>query len=238
MAMGVSSIWAISPDGGQLLNIYLRTSGYGQYIITLVLWNVVTVIRYLVTASAASGTRTDLTVSLLGYIYEYHEKNNMPRFTLSLLLSLLCLGVFSQDNSGISHQAVIRNNVGELVTNSTIGVKVSIMQGSATGIEIYSETHLPVSNAHRLITYIIGHGTIVSGIFENINWSDGSYFLKTEVDPIGGTNYSIEGTTQFHSVPYALHSQTSNVAKSIDGSVSSNIQAPTCCWLGVGVQVE
>ena len=49
------------------------------------------------------------------------------------------------------------------------------------------------------------------------NWSNGPYFIKTETDPTGGTTYTITGTSQLMSVPYALHA---NTADSIVGGVS------------------
>jgi len=57
-----------------------------------------------------------------------------------------------------------------------------------------------------LVSLEIGSGTVVSGTFAGINWAIGPYFIKTETDPAGGTNYSIIGTNQLMSVPYALFS--------------------------------
>ena len=41
--------------------------------------------------------------------------------------------------------------------------------------------------------------------FSSIDWSTGSYFIQTETDPTGGINYTITGTSQLLSVPYALY---------------------------------
>ncbi len=118
--------------------------------------------------------------------------------------------MLAQPPQGISHQAVIRDAHNELVANSQIGIRVSILQGSAGGDAVYVETHTPISNANGLITYIIGEGVVVSGLFAEIDWSELPYFLKTEADPTGGDNYTISGVTQFLSVPYALHAHTAN----------------------------
>jgi hypothetical protein len=61
----------------------------------------------------------------------------------------------------------------------------------------------------------IGGGNIVSGDFATINWANGPYFLKTETDPTGGTNYTINGTSQLLSVPYAMYA--ANSGSSIPG---------------------
>jgi uncharacterized protein (TIGR02145 family) len=110
---------------------------------------------------------------------------------------------------GISHQAVIRNTSGEIVGNQDIGIQTSIIQGAPDGTVVYSESHLPQSNSHGLISFIIGQGTLVSGEFSAIEWANGPYFIQTEADPEGGTNYTIAGTSQVFSVPYAFMAKQS-----------------------------
>jgi hypothetical protein len=61
----------------------------------------------------------------------------------------------------------------------------------------------------------IGGGTVVSGNFSTINWANGPYFIKTETDPAGGINYTITGTSQLLSVPYAMYA--ANSGSSIPG---------------------
>ena len=112
---------------------------------------------------------------MLGNPANHHS--HMKNVSIFLMGIMLCSSIIAQTEQGISHQAVIRNNAGELIANSTIGIKVSILQGSAAGTEVYTETHFPISNAHGLITYIIGHGSVISGVFETINWVQAPYFL-------------------------------------------------------------
>jgi uncharacterized protein (TIGR02145 family) len=131
----------------------------------------------------------------------------MKKITLSIICALLAMAVLAQAPQGISHQAVIRNAANQLVINAPIGIQVSIIQGSADGTVVYSETHTPQSNANGLISFVIGQGTVVSGGFAEIDWSDGPYFIETKADPNGGTNYAISSVTQFLSVPYALFSE-------------------------------
>lgn len=47
-----------------------------------------------------------------------------------------------------------------------------------------------------------------------IDWANGPYFIKTETDPTGGTNYSITGVSQILSVPYAMHAKTAETITS------------------------
>ena len=107
----------------------------------------------------------------------------------------------------MSYQAVIRNASNNLVTNQTVGMQISILRGSSSGTAVYVETQTPTTNANGLVNIEIGGGTVVSGTFAGINWSDSTYYIKTETDPTGGNSYSIVGTSQLLSVPYALSSK-------------------------------
>lgn len=127
-----------------------------------------------------------------------------------LIVWLTCwsLVLCAQAPPGMSYQAVIRDAGGELVTERPVGVRLSILQGGVEGAAVYTETHRPDANANGLVSLVIGQGDPVHGDLAGINWADGPYFLKTETDPGGGSDYSISGTTQLLSVPYALHATT------------------------------
>jgi hypothetical protein len=125
-------------------------------------------------------------------------------FTLIITILIATL-LKSQAPQKMSYQAVIRNSSNALVTSHTVGMKISILQGSASGTAVYVETQIPTTNSNGLVTIEIGGGTPVTGTFSGIDWSAGPYFIKSEVDPAGGTSYSITGTSQLLSVPYALY---------------------------------
>ena len=116
--------------------------------------------------------------------------------------------VFAQAPNKISYQAVIRNNTNALVANQAVGMRISILQGSSSGIAAYVETQTPTTNFNGLASIEIGGGAVVSGTFSSIDWANGPYFVKTETDPVGGTNYTIIGTSQLLSVPYALYAKS------------------------------
>ena len=122
---------------------------------------------------------------------------------------LMTATVFAQSPDKMSYQAVIRNSSNTLVANSAVGMRISILQTSTSGIAVYVETQTPTTNANGLASIEIGGGTVVSGNFANIDWANGPYFVKTETDPAGGTSYSITGTSQLLSVPYALYAANS-----------------------------
>jgi hypothetical protein len=136
-------------------------------------------------------------------------KKIILRVSTVLLLSFQLTTAFAQAPQKMSYQAVIRNAGNSLVTSSAVGMQVSILQGSPTGTAVYVETQTATTNANGLLTIEIGNGTPVTGTFAGINWAAGPYFIMTETDPTGGTSYTITGTTQLMSVPYALYAETS-----------------------------
>jgi hypothetical protein len=135
----------------------------------------------------------------------------MKRIITAITIAISTLSL-AQAPDLMTYQAVVWDTGNNLVVNSTVGLQFSILQGSVTGSSVYVETHGPTTNANGLVTTQIGNGAVVSGDFSTIDWSTGPYFLKTETDPTGGTNYTITGTTQLLSVPYALYA---NVADSV-----------------------
>jgi len=138
------------------------------------------------------------------------KKNRVTNLTI-VLITAMQLGfssLFAQAPEKMSYQAVIRNSVNDLVTNQTVGMQISILQGSESGTAVYVETQTPTTNINGLVSIEVGSGTVVSGSFSEINWSSGPYFIKTETDPLGGTAYTITGTSQLLSVPYALSSKS------------------------------
>ena len=144
---------------------------------------------------------------------------------------ILCSFFFSlfsanaQAPEKMSYQAVIRNASNVLITNQAIGMRVTVLQGSTTGTEIYKELFNPnpQTNINGLVTVEIGSGTPITGTFAGINWANGPFFIKTETDPAGGTSYSVIGTSQLLSSPYALYAKSSgNSGWSLSGNAGTN----------------
>ena len=132
----------------------------------------------------------------------------MKKYSILFCLFLQLAFAFAQAPEKMSYQAVVRNNNNVLVSNHAVGMRISILQGSATGTAVYTETQTPTTNAIGLIAIEIGTGTLVTGTFANIDWANGPFFVKTETDPNGGTAYTLTASNQLLSVPYALHSKT------------------------------
>jgi hypothetical protein len=136
-----------------------------------------------------------------------------------LLLCVLCavilnpVEVQAQVPNQFNYQAVARNSVGQSIPNANIRTKFTILDGSATGTNVYSEIRVLTTNQLGLFTAAIGgSGAInVTGNFATIDWSTGKKFIKVEVDPLGGTNFIALGNTEMLSVPYALYAVNGKV---------------------------
>jgi hypothetical protein len=154
----------------------------------------------------------------------------MKKIFLTIGILIVAVTLWAQSPEKMSYQAVIRNNSDELVVDTEVGMQISVLQGSASGSAVYVETQTPTSNENGLITIEIGgsEAVVVTGDFSAIDWSNGTYFLKTQTDPAGGTNYTISGTSQLLSVPYALHAKTAETLSvpfvEVDGSITNEIQ--------------
>ena len=135
----------------------------------------------------------------------------MKRIITIAAALLMTASVWAQAPEKMSYQAVVRDASNSLVTTQTVGMKISILQYVNFGAAVYVETQTPTSNANGLVSLEIGGGsaTVITGTFNTIDWSDGPYFIKTETDPTGGATYTITGTNQLMSVPYALYAKTS-----------------------------
>ncbi|MCT4580523.1 MAG: hypothetical protein N4A35_03825 [Flavobacteriales bacterium] len=132
----------------------------------------------------------------------------MKKLYILVASIMLAASTYAQAPEKMSYQAVVRNSSNTLITNQAVGMQISILQGSTSGSAVYVETQTPSTNINGLVSIEIGTGTVVSGTFNSIDWSAGPYFIKTETDPAGATNYSITGTSQLMSVPYAFHANT------------------------------
>lgn len=118
--------------------------------------------------------------------------------------------IFAQVPQGFSYQAVALNASGNAVASSPVKVRLSILDNSATGTAVYTETHNPTTNNMGLFTLTIGQGAPVTGTFSGINWAQNSKFLKVEIDITNGNNYVLMGTSQLLSVPYAMVAGATN----------------------------
>ena len=124
------------------------------------------------------------------------------RILFILLFPLIGL---AQAPNKINFQSVIRNNLGEVQSNKSVSLRVSILSNSINGTAVFSESHTKTTDANGLISLQIGNGTVLSGVFANIDWGSSPHFIKLEADFSGGSNFVLLGSQELMSVPYALY---------------------------------
>jgi uncharacterized protein (TIGR02145 family) len=123
------------------------------------------------------------------------------------------LKLYTQVPNLINFQSIIKDEGRNLLVNQNIGIKVSLIRNIISNEFIYVEKQNKTTNSYGLLNVEIGGGTVLMGDFSQIDWSIGEFFLKLEFDYLGGENYSYENTTKLLSVPFALHSKTSDYLK-------------------------
>ncbi len=138
---------------------------------------------------------------------------------------LITASTLAQTPDKLNYQGVIRNSSNALVTNTAIGMQISIIKAGTPDTSVYVETQTPTTNGNGLVSFKIGEGSVVSGDITTIDWSNGTYSIKTETDLTGGSTYTITGTSSLSSVPYALQAKT---ASSLSGSGAANLNPNKC----------
>lgn len=140
-------------------------------------------------------------------------KTELFKIVKTVFLITVCLSmhaVLAQSPQKMSYQAVVRNASNVLVANSPVRIITSIYRTSASGTLVFQDWHLVTTNENGLATLEIGTGTNQFGTFSTINWANGPYFIKTQIDPTGNFSFTIEGFSELLSVPYALFAEKSN----------------------------
>lgn len=131
------------------------------------------------------------------------------------------IAVYSQVPVRFNYQAVVRDNTGELVVNQNIAIRISILEGTVTGDELYSETHSVKTDSYGVVNLKIGTGNDVVGDLLTLDWGSNSKFLQTDVDLSNGTNFTTIGVSEMVSVPYALYANSALNLRG-DGVYSTN----------------
>ena len=132
-------------------------------------------------------------------------KKYRPYNRFIFILLLLIVMVHGYGQTGLNFQGVARTNNNIILASQPISLRLSILQGSSTGIAEYVEIRRVTTNAQGLFTAVIGDTGAISslGNFTTINWRNTPKFLKIEMDVAAGNNFITIGTTQFQYVAYA-----------------------------------
>jgi len=161
------------------------------------------------TSGTYTGTTTNcVTQSLNLTITPAPAQPTLACYETATFNTTTCSWVISgpQAPQKMSYQAVIRNSADSLLISTPVGMRISLVQGTPSGTVVFSETQTATTNSNGLVSLQIGMGTVVTGTFACIDWASGPYYVKTETDLAGGTNYTIISSNELLSVPYALFS--------------------------------
>lgn len=146
----------------------------------------------------------------------------MKKLILSFVAILsIAMTSFGQAPEGFKYQAVVRDASNAILSNQAVGVRLTIQQGSIGGTAVYTEEFSATTNAYGLVNLEIGTGTTTDD-FSAINWAMGPYFFETAIDATGGTSYTVMGTSQLMSVPYALYAKSAGAAGTSDWTLAGN----------------
>lgn len=121
---------------------------------------------------------------------------------------IMTVHLSGQAPESIRYQSVIRDHNHAVIADQQIGLHVIIARDVEASIVVYAESHNTTTGPSGMANIEIGAGSMESGIFTDIDWSSGPYYVKTGIDPEGGTSYSLEGAVQLLSVPYAYYAKT------------------------------
>ncbi|MFH2144206.1 MAG: hypothetical protein ABIJ97_17395 [Bacteroidota bacterium] len=141
-------------------------------------------------------------------------------FSISIMLSYI---VYCQSPQSINYQAVVRDGAGVVIPNQLVSFRISIQQ-STSFTDVYVETQQETTNDFGLVNLQIGTGTVVSGVFADIDWASDLTFIQIELDETGGTNYQMMGLSQMLTVPYAFFADKAGNVNNNDTSAINELQ--------------
>ena len=141
--------------------------------------------------------------------------------TVLTILSICIATILQAQTPQFKYQGVARNVDNSPISLSDINLRFNILQGSNSGQSIYEETQLVTTNDLGLFSLNIGSADLLS-----VDWSAGSFFLQVEMDPNGGTDYQLMGTSQLLSVPFSFFAEKAgNISEAIQTlSIDSTTQ--------------
>ena len=149
----------------------------------------------------------------------------MKKIVLLVIFVTIPLAIiYGQSPQSFNYQAVARDAMNQPIKSQAIGIRFSVLEGSATGTAMYVESHTPTTSELGIFSVRVGEGTVISGTFSSLDWGANSYWLQVEMDAAGGTNYLLMGANQLVSVPYALHAATVGDKEDADADPLNELQ--------------
>jgi len=143
----------------------------------------------------------------------------MKNLFLPFIFLFLASGVSAQVPGVFSFQGVAKNANGQPLNAGTpIKVRFTVHEGNPVGSAVLVDYHSLNVSQGGIFNVFVGSGIEVGADIHALDWGNKKYYLQVEL-AADGINYSDMGTTQFVSVPYALHSSTAKEARNWQHSV-------------------
>jgi hypothetical protein len=123
-------------------------------------------------------------------------------FSLQIVMLQLCI---AQIPKIMSYQAVLTNKDGTAYKDKNVSFRFSIQR---IGADVFVEQHDNVRTSPLgQVNLNIGQGNRLSGDINAIDWSDGSYSVRTDIRLEGNSFFELYSNTDFKSVPFALQAE-------------------------------
>ena len=99
---------------------------------------------------------------------------------LSIAASIATMAAVAQ-TGGFNYQAVVRNAQGELVSDASVGLRITLTDESGQQV-MYRETHTIATNAYGVLTVTVGAGQAEDGAtLGNVDWAGGNVWMRVEI---------------------------------------------------------
>ncbi|MDX2071464.1 MAG: hypothetical protein SFV55_23750 [Haliscomenobacter sp.] len=148
----------------------------------------------------------------------------MKKLLLFLIaINLLCgFTAFAQSTDvaqGINFQAVARDEVGQIISNQPVSLKIALVSKNGSAAEYYSETHQVITDQNGLFQIIIGEGKEANGKLADVPWAKDQIWLNVSMDAKANKNFALVSSAKLLSVPYAMHAATAGQIVNEDAAI-------------------
>ncbi len=138
---------------------------------------------------------------------------NLFKSIIILCLIITSIITVKAQPSSFNYQAVVRDASGNILANRTVGFRFKLTSVNQTFV-FFIESQTLTTNNYGVLNAVIG--SVNTTGLANLDWGT-PYIYHVEIDPAGGTNYTLNTSGQFKSVPYALYAKTAKTTDAVEG---------------------